>query len=239
MRLSFSSVPNTPHLLGPWVERLRTRLDLPLLLRWQGGSGFKLGEFDQPRVTIDVLDASRRLVPLDLRNIDRRNAEGYLKTGKEMLAAADEVARLAGRRDAETLIGDTRMLATRCRLDPQADIGLGEIHLPEFDVLDVRGSAPDAMAALRLRCDAGIAARYGTSSPAIEARLADELTVIDTLGFATYFLTVAEVVAMIGRLGIRCAARGSGAGSLICASAQSSPVTLGAGVSCRASSRSP
>ena len=165
--------------------------------------------------TLDVLDASRRLVPLDARNIDRRNAEGYLKTGKEMLPAADEVARLAGRRDAEALIGDTRMLATRCRLDPKADIGLGEIHLPEFDVLDVRGTAPDAMTALTLRCEAGIATRYGTSTPAIDARLADELAVIDTLGFATYFLTVAEVVAMIGRLGIRCAARGSGAGSLV------------------------
>ncbi|MCB0890426.1 MAG: DNA polymerase III subunit alpha, partial [Propionibacteriaceae bacterium] len=165
--------------------------------------------------TLDVLDASRRLVPLDARNIDRRNAEGYLKTGKEMLAAADEVARLAGRRDAEALIGDTRMLATRCRLDPKADIGLGEIHLPEFDVLDVRGTAPDAMTALTLRCEAGIATRYGTSTPAIDARLADELAVIDTLGFATYFLTVAEVVAMIGRLDIRCAARGSGAGSLV------------------------
>ncbi len=165
--------------------------------------------------TVDVLDASRRLVPLDARNIDRRNAEGYLKTGKEMLAAADEVARLAGRRDTERLIGDTRMLATRARLDPRADIGLGEIHLPEFDVLDVRGSAPDAMTALKLRCEAGIAARYGTSSPAIEQRLADELDVICSLGFATYFLTVAEVVGMIGRLGIRCAARGSGAGSLV------------------------
>ena len=165
--------------------------------------------------TIDVLDASRRLVPLDLRNIDRRNAEGYLKTGKEMLAAADEAARLAGRRDTDQLIGDTRMLATRARLDPRADIGLGEIHLPEFDVLDVRGSAPDAMTALTLRCRAAVATRYGTSSPAIERRLADELNVIDTLGFATYFLTVAEVVAMIGRLGIRCAARGSGAGSLV------------------------
>ncbi len=147
--------------------------------------------------TLDVLDASRRLVPLDARNIARCNAEGYLKTGKEMLAAADEVARLAGRRDAEALIGDTRMLATRCRLDPKADIGLGEIHLPEFDVLDVRGTAPDAMTALTLRCEAGIATRYGTSTPAIDARLADELAVIDTLGFATYFLTVAEVVAMI------------------------------------------
>ena len=165
--------------------------------------------------TVDVLDASRRLVPLDVRNVDRRNAEGYLKTGKEMLAAADEVARLAGRRDAERLIGDTRGLAIRARLDPRADIGLGEIHLPEFDVLDVRGSAPDAMTALKLRCEAGIAARYGTSRVAVDSRLADELEVIDTLGFATYFLTVAEVVAMIGRLGIRCAARGSGAGSLV------------------------
>ena len=165
--------------------------------------------------TVDVLDASRRLVPLDVRNVDRRNAEGYLKTGKEMLAAADEVARLAGRRDAERLIGDTRGLAIRSRLDPRADIGLGEIHLPEFDVLDVRGSAPDAMTALKLRCEAGIAARYGTSDAVVDARLADELEVIDTLGFATYFLTVAEVVAMIARLGIRCAARGSGAGSLV------------------------
>ena len=165
--------------------------------------------------TVDVLDASRRLVPLDVRNVDRRNAEGYLKSGKEMLAAAEEVAVLAGRRDAERLIGDTRGLATRARLDPRADIGLGEIHLPEFDVLDVRGSAPDAMTALALRCQAGVAARYGTSTPAIDARLAEELDVICSLGFATYFLTVAEVVAMIGRLGIRCAARGSGAGSLV------------------------
>ncbi|MCW3157128.1 DNA polymerase III subunit alpha [Micropruina sonneratiae] len=165
--------------------------------------------------TVDVLDASRRLVPLDARNVDRRNAEGYLKSGKELLAAAEQVAALAGRRDAERLIGDTRLLATRARLDPRADIGLGEIHLPEFDVLDVRGSAPDAMTALKLRCEAGVAARYGTSTPAVEARLADELAVIEALGFATYFLTVAEVVAMIGRLGIRCAARGSGAGSLV------------------------
>ncbi|MFT3861708.1 DNA polymerase III subunit alpha [Micropruina sp.] len=165
--------------------------------------------------TVDVLDASRRLVPLNARAVDRRNAEGYLKTGKEMLAAADEVARLAGRRDADQLIGDTRMLAIRARLDPHADIGLGEIHLPEFDVLDVRGTAPDAMTALTLRCEAGIAARYGTSGPAIEVRLADELAVIEALGFASYFLTVAEVVAMIARLGVRCAARGSGAGSLV------------------------
>ncbi|MEZ5089828.1 MAG: PHP domain-containing protein [Micropruina sp.] len=165
--------------------------------------------------TLDVLDASRRLVPLGARSIDRRNAEGYLKTGKELLPAAEEAAALAGRRNAARLIGDTRTLATRCRLDPIADIGLDERHLPEFDVLGVRDSASDAITALRLRCEAGVAARYGVPTPEIENRLADELKVIDGFGYATYFLTVAEVVTMIGRLGIRCAARGSGAGSLV------------------------
>ena len=103
--------------------------------------------------TLDVLDASRRLVPLAAHNVDRRNAEGYLKAGKEMLPLAEEVSRLAGRTDAEQLLADTRAVAIRSRLDPRADIGLGEIHLPEFDVLKV--SATDAPGELRQRCQAG------------------------------------------------------------------------------------
>ena len=34
--------------------------------------------------TVDVLDAARRLVALDRRHVDRRNAEGFLKSGKQM-----------------------------------------------------------------------------------------------------------------------------------------------------------
>ena len=44
----------------------------------------------------DVLDAARRLVVLDSRHVDRVNAEGYLKSGKEMAELAEEVARGAG-----------------------------------------------------------------------------------------------------------------------------------------------
>ena len=161
----------------------------------------------------DVLDAARRLVPLDARNVDRRNAEGYLKSGKEMLAGAEEVARLAGRRDAARLIGDTRTLALRCRLDPRADVGLGEIHLPEFDVIG-RGGA-NAYAELKARCEAGLVARYGRPTEAACERLADELSVIGQMGFAAYFLTVAHVVEQVKGMGIRVAARGSGAGSLV------------------------
>ena len=167
--------------------------------------------------TIDVLDAARRLVPLDLRNIDRRNAEGYLKPGKAMLELARQVAQQAGRgeRGTEQLVGDTRRVATMCRLDPRADLGLGEVHLPEFDVLGVGGTHAEALAALRGRCEAGAVERYGRISGEVRARLDDELDVVAQLGYASYFLTVADVVGMVRELGIRCAARGSGAGSLI------------------------
>ena len=164
--------------------------------------------------TADVLDAARRLVPLDLRNVDRRNAEGHLKSGKEMIAVAEEVSALAGRRDAARLFGATRDLALRCRLDPRADVGLGEIHLPEFEVLGV-GSGGDAFAELRARCEAGLVARHGVPDEAARRRLDDELAVIGQMGFAPYFLTVARVVDDIRALGVRVAARGSGAGSLV------------------------
>ena len=163
--------------------------------------------------TLDVLDASRRLVPLAAHNVDRRNAEGYLKAGKEMLQLAEEVSRLAGRADAEQLLADTRTVAIRSRLDPRADIGLGEIHLPEFDVLKV--SATDAPGELRQRCRAGMSARYPDPGAAVHERLAAELAVIDALGFASYFLTVADITDLVRDLGIRSAARGSGAGSLV------------------------
>jgi error-prone DNA polymerase len=49
----------------------------------------------------------------------------------------------------------------------------------------------------------------------VAARLEDELRVIAGLGYPTYFLTVAAVCDLIRDLGVRVAARGSGAGSLV------------------------
>lgn len=166
-------------------------------------------------VTLDVLDAARRLVPLDARTVDRRNAEAHLKSGKQMLQLAEHVARLSGRgeRGAERLLADTRMLALRCRLDPRGDLGLGEVHLPEFETLGT--TTEQAMAELRRRCEAGVADRYGAMTEAVRSRLDDELDVIARRGYVSYFLTVAEVVQLVRDMGIRCAARGSGAGSLV------------------------
>lgn len=192
---------------------LADRFGLPAVLTNQ----VRMAERHQA-ATIDVLDAARRLVPLDLRNIDRRNAEGFLKSGKSMVEIAEQVATLAGRgtHGAEQLVQDTRTLGLRCQLDPRADLGLGEVHLPEFGVLGT--TAGEVMGALKRRCEAGIAARYGASSALVEQverRLDEELAVIEHLGFASYFLTVADVVQLVRDMGIRCAARGSGAGSMV------------------------
>ena len=167
--------------------------------------------------TVDVLDAARRGVPLG-RGAVRRNEEDRLKSGKEMLEVLHGLARRAGlgERGAERLLSATRRLGQRCRLDPADDLGLGQIHLPEFDVLQGEGDGPAAAdAELRRRCEAGIATRYGTGFPAVTERLEAELATIAQLGFAAYFLTVADIVDMIHERGIRCAARGSGAGSLV------------------------
>jgi error-prone DNA polymerase len=175
-------------------------------------------------VVADVLDASRRLVPLDLRHLDRRNAEGYLKSGKEMAMVADEVARMAGlgERDARELLSRSRVVADRCAVDPVADLGIGEVHFPELRSPELRspelreGGRACAGALLRQRCEAAIGDRYGDAPrQRIWKRLDDELQLIDRLGYASYFLTVADVCAMIRELGIRTAARGSGAGSLV------------------------
>jgi error-prone DNA polymerase len=174
----------------------------------------------------DILDAVRRLVPLDRRHVERTNAEGFVKSGKEMAEVADEICRLAGlgERAADRLLAHTRAVADRCALDPRADLGLGEVHLPELAVSGAQGvfggtaeppgTSGDAI--LRARCEAGIGRRYPADWHArVSTRLADELKVIGELGYSPYFLTVADVVDLVRDLGVRAAARGSGAGSLV------------------------
>ncbi|MDN5892653.1 MAG: DNA polymerase III subunit alpha [Nocardioides sp.] len=172
--------------------------------------------------TIDILDAARTLVPLGsagLRRIGpadfRGNAEGFLKSGKQMHEIAEEICRQAGLsshagQEARELLARTRAVADRCVLDPREDLGIGEIHFPEFQGESAAG------AALRERCESAIGWRYGNAPrQRIWKRLHDELAIIGQLGYAPYFLTVGDVVDLIRGMGVRVAARGSGAGSLV------------------------
>ncbi|HET8594657.1 MAG TPA: PHP domain-containing protein, partial [Intrasporangium sp.] len=176
----------------------------------------------------DLLDAARRLVPLDARHLDRVTTAAHLAPTPLMHALALDVAQVSGpgltgggvlaREVAGELLRSTLALADECVQDPRGDLGVGAVHLPEPDVLGIRpGVSPQHV--LARRCREAIGTRYpalsGSRLEAVSARLEDELAVIDTLGYPTYFLTVAAVCDLIREMGVRVAARGSGAGSLV------------------------
>lgn len=180
-------------------------------------------------VTADVLDATRRLVVLDTRHLDRVTTAGHLADDATMAASAHRVATVLGggaggwscaspAERAAALLDSTVRTAMECAQDDRLDLGIGRVHLPEAHVL---GLAPDVdpQAVLAQRCRAAIGARYPDALPSVlrqvEQRLADELDVVEALGYPTYFLTVAKVVDLIVDAGVRVAARGSGAGSLV------------------------
>ncbi|MDT7572885.1 MAG: error-prone polymerase, partial [Actinomycetota bacterium] len=165
--------------------------------------------------TADVLDAARRLVALDARHVDRVNAEAALLSGKEMADVAADIARMAGRDDdGKSLLARTRKEAERCAVDPRGDLGIGEVHFPELTVAGVV-SGSSAEAVLRERVEAGFGRRGMARDAVAVQRLEEEMGVIRQLGYPSYFLTVADVVDLIKGMGVRVAARGSGAGSLV------------------------
>ncbi len=96
MRLSLDS-SGMASALSPWAERLRRRLNLPLMVRWQGGQGLKLGDFDTPRVTLDVLNAAgaTALLSPTLDNLGRAYVEGHLNVTGSVQDIVDMAHRLA------------------------------------------------------------------------------------------------------------------------------------------------
>nr|WP_272955410.1 DNA polymerase III subunit alpha [Pedococcus badiiscoriae] len=165
---------------------------------------------------VDVLDAARRLVALDTRHLDRVTDAAHLATTDTMHGIAREVT--GDRARADELVGRTLSLGLGCAQSARHDLGIGSVHLPEPDRVGVEPGM-SAQVVLEQRCRAAVATRYPGAGErdlmAVESRLTDELKVIAELGYPTYFLTVAEVVDLIHDMGVRVAARGSGAGSLV------------------------
>jgi error-prone DNA polymerase len=177
--------------------------------------------------TADVLDAVRALSSLAERRAQGNpgtdpgqvNAQGWLKPSSLMHALAEEIAREAGNRElAIKLLADTEELAQACCLDPLADLGWGQPVIPEAGVLGLVGPAQGH---LRQRCEEGFERHFGSGAPdhgdheRARERLEHELGVIGDLNLAGYFLTVATATDLIRDLGVRSAARGSGASSLV------------------------
>jgi len=165
---------------------------------------------------VDILDAARKLMPLSLQTVERKTSEGYLKSQLEMQYVADEISKAAGEYDSKKLLQASFEWAQRAYLSPSNDIGLGGIHLPEAETVNAN-SVAEMQKQLRDRCDGRINNRYqGDDLPKAISRLRDELETVKKLGYEPYFLAVADIVEAARSKGIRVAARGSGAGSLIC-----------------------
>lgn len=163
----------------------------------------------------DVLDAARLLRPIDFRQVDC--GQRWLKDPATMERAAERIAEAsgAGPGRAAALLAETVRTAEGCVVDPVADLGLGTPHFPEPTVV---GADPDPGGAMRLlhqRCADGMFARGLDRDRRAVEQLEYELDVIGQLEYEPYFLAVAQVVADVRAMGIRVAARGSGAGSMV------------------------
>lgn len=226
-------------LLVPWRERYGDALRLEAV--WHGRTGTGPGSLRLAARTVgfaaeqrirpvlsnavryadpgsgpvaDVLDSARRLVPVDpRRGLD--SGEGWLKGADAMQVIAERVVEAAGyRRDAaRRLLAQTQDTAAACLVDPEDDLGIGTVHFPEPHL--VGAGRRTAQRALASRAAAGMLRRGYAGRRAYWERMHRELDVIAHHGFASYFLTVAQVVDDVRDMGIRVAARGSGAGSLV------------------------
>ena len=122
----------------------------------------------------------------------------YLKTAAEM----------------ERLFPDQReaLLNTR-RVAEMVDLSLplGDLRIPHFPVPD--GHTVETW--LRKECEEGLVRRYGAITPELQKRLDYELGIIISMGYAGYFLIVADFVRFAREQKIATTCRGSAPGSIV------------------------
>ena len=133
---------------------------------------------------------------------DRLRYEGgqyYVKSPEEMAALFSYVPQA---------IANTERIAERCNVE----IVFGERKLPEYDV----PAGYDAWTYLNKLCYDALPDLFETVTPAIEERLAYELSTIRSMGFVDYFLIVWDYIKYARDHGIIVGpGRGSAAGSVV------------------------
>jgi error-prone DNA polymerase len=147
----------------------------------------------------DALECMREIAPVAEHHVSRRNAEGFLKRPAEMRAL------FVQRPD---LCDNSVRIAEACAFD----LALGGAHFPDFPT--PRGSSATSL--LAARCHDGLSRKPMRRTRQVTERLDFELREIRKMGYSAFFLTVADITDEIRRMGIRVAARGSAAGSLVC-----------------------
>ncbi|MHC4726062.1 MAG: DNA polymerase III subunit alpha, partial [Planctomycetota bacterium] len=133
-------------------------------------------------------DPSRMIYPSDV----------YLKSPKEMRQLFIKAVEACD---------NTTAIAERCNVE----IDLKKRHAPHFEPPE--GSTPEDF--LTERCYEGAKKLYGEITDEIKSRLDHELEVIESKGFASYFLIVWDFCKYAHENNIPIGARGSGVGTLV------------------------
>jgi DNA polymerase III subunit alpha len=119
-------------------------------------------------------------------------------------SAADMAARFPDQLDA---IRTSRRIAEMCDIT----MPLGNLRIPHFPVPD--GETVESW--LRKECERGLERRYEAVNPELRKRLDYELGVITSMGYAGYFLIVADFIRFAREQRIQTTCRGSAPGSLV------------------------
>jgi DNA-directed DNA polymerase III PolC len=102
---------------------------------------------------------------------------------------------------------NTQVIAERCRFE----FPLGQYRFPTLDLPAGRTVRDELVA----QTYAGAQQRYGAIDDRLEARLRKEIDVIDTLGYAPYFLVVADIVRYARAQSVPVSPRGSASSSVV------------------------
>jgi len=170
-------------------------LDLPLI-----------ATNDVHYVQRDDADAQDALMCIQMNvNLDATDKPRMGQTPEFYLKSAEEMARAF--RDLPEALAATVDVAERAELA----LELGAVKLPHFPV--PAGETPESY--LRTLCHNGLGAIYGRPPAEAQQRLEYELSIIERMGYAPYFLIVQDFVQFAKRNGILTTVRGSAAGSLV------------------------
>jgi DNA polymerase III subunit alpha len=102
---------------------------------------------------------------------------------------------------------NTTLIAERCRFD----FPLGQYRFPTLNLPAGRTPRDELIA----QTYAGVQERYGPITDRLDARLRKEIEVIDTLGYAPYFLVVADIVRYAREQRVPVSPRGSASSSVV------------------------
>ncbi len=152
-------------------------------------------------IMLCIPDATSAYAP-DYRALRYGSTQLYFKSAKEMIGLF---------KDYPEAIESTMEIAAKCSLE----LSLRKNFMPAFPIPPESG-AKTLEEYLDKLASEGAKRRYSSFTPELEQRLKHELSVINRMGYAGYFLIVQDFISKAREMGVRVGpGRGSAAGSIV------------------------